>query len=561
MPHPRPGSRPQGAGGPLSDLRRVLRDGRRRLAARRAVEAAIHALPLAAAVAAALVLTWRMLRRDAASAAALIPPAEVVLGVALVLGATAGAVALVARVRRSPTPGDVALLLDRHFQTRETLATAAWLADTDRGALAEASARRALETLGRRAPREAFPWRLPARRRLASGLLALLLAGLVPLPARPSHEDRREPDPAVVAAAEQLAESLAPLTAALESTTTDEDVRELVAEAERTARRLQQQPLTPDEAELALRGLEQSLADAERERRAAELPALRRALSELEREELLRRRAREDGEGVAASLEERLQRLADEFSAGTSFDDRELQRLAARLSDAADMLREAAPELAESLEDVAAALREGDLVDAARRLEELAASGALREGAGDAADGEALAAARHAVRQALAGMGRPLQDAGFGRDGDGEGGSAPDWGVGTTNEAVPRRPAGPGHQADRQSDETSRWREDYEALHESQRLPDATGRPTRVDGRIGEGEHVSVPARTTAAGAGRSDLPAAGAAGRRTAADETAVPRERVPPGYEDAVRRYFASLTSGDAVTGPTVDDEEGRP
>ena len=74
------------------------------------------------------------------------------------------------------------------------------------------------------------------------------------------------------------------------------------------------------------------------EREAADQGALERALSAMEQSALTRRAARAAQAGDAQALERELASLAEAFSEGISFDEREISRLSVRLQEAAEEL-------------------------------------------------------------------------------------------------------------------------------------------------------------------------------------------------------------------------------
>jgi hypothetical protein len=237
-----------------------------------------------------------------------------------------------------------------------------------------------------------------------------------------------------------------------------------------------------------------------------------------------------------------------------------LDETAAALRQAAAGLDEAGvAELAREIGTVAADVEERRLDEAERAVESLLLEGRLSEPTGGADGDEAAKEAERALGEALAAL-RSAREGATGATARGwtgprTRGGRPrierDWGVGTTNEAARARAMSPsGHQSDRQSDETSDWREAYEALHESTRLDDARGRATRVSGLVGEGEHVAVPTWTTAGGPGRARQPLVTLPPSYRQANEEALTRETIPAGYRDSVRRYF-ELLEGGAVKG----------
>ena len=389
---------------PSRRLARFLSRAARRLALRRATEAALRTLPWSLGAAAILVLGLRF--ASAREWIALDPRAP--LRLAALLVAVAALVAAAVRGLRRFAPEELALLVDRGLDTREQLATAAW---TRGSADAEQRAEAALEAIAGRAPAQALPFRPPPWR---SGLGAVaILAGalLAPLPGPPPPEPPPEPDPEVQAAAKELEERVEELAEELREKDPPGSVEELLEEVRREAANLQQEPASKEDAELALQRLEQRLQQQREERRAADSGALERALSAMEQATLTRRAARAAQSGDAQTLEQELAKLTEAFKEGVSFEKREVDRLAVRLEEAAAELRESSHgELAERLDEIAKALSEGDLEKAAELFEQLAESGALEQAANDAAADRALQQTQALLQQALAQVGRARPD-------------------------------------------------------------------------------------------------------------------------------------------------------
>lgn len=629
-------------------LARRLRRAGARLRWRQLVEGARAGLPLALLAAGGLVATAR-LRPDRLGGATSIA-ASAVAALALVTVASAAW-----RARRRAHPLEVALLLDRAMGSREVVATAAWCAGRDDG---EERARRALALLDRAREDARFPIRAPRRRWPAALAAAAAVAACFLPPIRGAEPGAPEPpDPTVTAAAQALAERAEEIEAELSEHAPPEEVRRILEGLGEVAETLSESATDRETAALELRRLEQDVERERRRLRAADSGALQRALSSLELAALTRSQARRAAEGESADLAESLRRLGEDFATGTSFEERSLDLLAARLLDAVDELRDSAhSELADQLEAIADAVETGDLEEAARLMEELLESGRLDGLQDDVAVDEALADARAALRQALASMGqaRPdqqldprvrelasrlheaaddlagaqrerlagqvreaarqvereeldralrdlerllesgaLQEPSGSPEGDAAaaraegliraalgglqqalsarsgGWSGPrdragrpvlprDWGVGTTDEAQPSYPVAPGgSQSDRQSDETSDWREAYEALHDSLLLDEAKGRSSRVSGRVSEGSHVAVPTWTASPGREDAHSPELVLPPRYERAREQALAREDIPAGYEGSVERYFDAIRSG-GRNGPTTSDED---
>lgn len=385
-------------------LARFLNGTGRRLRLRRALEAALRSLPFTLLASGLAVLVLR-----AAVARGLIDLRHEILltGAAGLVLLVAFGSAVAAAARRFEAE-ELALLVDHELDTQEALATATWLAGSDEG---EERADRALRALAGRGAAAA----LPLRRRPWLGTMAttaaLALAFWIPLPGPPPPAPPPEPDPAVQAAAAEVEEEIQKIVEELEDRDAPESVNHLLEEIQQQAAALKETPTEKDDAALALQELEQSVQEERERRDSADSGALQRALSSLEQSSLTRRAARAAQAGDEQALEQELAALAEAFSEGVQFEEREIERLSVRLREAAEELRESShQELADRLDELAEALESGDLEQAGQLFEELLESGLLDEAANDAAAGEALADAQALLQQALAQLGKARPD-------------------------------------------------------------------------------------------------------------------------------------------------------
>lgn len=559
---------------PERRLSRQLALARRRMMARGALESVAAMLPWCAGSLAILVGIQSLL--GARSPFAIDPARLLLLSLASLAAALLAAAihgALAARLPDLP----LGLLIDRGLGLQERVTAAVALrAAPD----SETWTARALEVLDGRDVRKALPFRPLPWRASSVALLGLAAAFLVPpWPMAAGPQDAPH-DAAVVAAARALEEEVKAAEEKLEERGASEEAQRVLEEIRKSAQRAQLEPLSRDEAIADLQRLDQQARREQQERQAADAGALERALSSLEQATMRRDAARQADQEEARSLEKQMQALAEQFSQGTSFEDRDRKRVAARLREAAEALAETHPELSEKLEELAQAIESGDMERAQQLASELATSAELQQLSSEAATSEALEQAQRMVQQALGQLGRAPTDrelaeareAAEGEAGEGSGpgkpGDAPrpgrdrsgqpvvgtDWGVGTTNEAAAEfQIGGRGQQAHRQSSETSDWREAYEALHESTTLDGASGRNTRVRGQLGEGELVAVETRQVSQAPESASLPVVQVPESYVRANEEAMAREEIPSAYRDGVRRYFNSLDSPSAPAGAT--------
>jgi hypothetical protein len=215
----------------------------------------------------------------------------------------------------------------------------------------------------------------------------------------------------VQAAAAEVEEKVEKIVEDLEDRETPESVQHLLEEIQKEARSLKTSTANREDAALALQKLEQSVQEERERRQAADAGALERALSAMEHSALTRRAARAAQAGNEMALEQELAALAEAFSEGVNFEEREIERLSVRLREAADELRESShQELADRLAALADALDSGDAERAAELFEDLLDSGLLEQAGNDAAANEALAEAQALLRQALAQLGRARPD-------------------------------------------------------------------------------------------------------------------------------------------------------
>lgn len=544
------------------ELARLLGRARRKLMVRRALEFSAAILPWSAAAVALLVATQALLGPRSplslpATSLALLAALACLLPllVAALHGALSG---------RLPDLS-LALLVDRGLDLDERATAAVAL----RGARnTDDWSRRALDAIGTRDVSSALPLRpLPWR---AAALALAALAGAFFLPAWPQAEVASDgpKDIVVVEAAEKLEEEAEEVAKDLDERGASEEAQRVLEDIKKAAQRAQLEPLSREEAIADLQRLEQHARREAEERKAADAGALERALSSLEQASMKRDASRQAGDEEARSLEKQMEALAEELSKGTSFEDRDRKRMAARLRDAADALSASHPDLAEKLEALADAIERGDMAEAERLASELAKSAELQQLSSEAATDQALSEAQRMVRQAMASLGKAPTDAelaearaaeeGEGGEGEGRPGDAPragfqrsgqasvqtDWGVGTTNEAATEfRSPSRGQQASRQAGETSDWREAYEALHDSTALDGAPGRNTRVRGAIGEGELIAVETRQVSQAPEGATLPSVSVPPSYARANEDALAREEIPAAYREGVRKYFTSL------------------
>ncbi len=560
-----------------SRLARLIRVARRRLAWRRAVERAARVLPWSLALTAVVLIALRLV---GARLPWTLSQAELLSGAAALALLPPLLLAPVAAFARRPSDEAVALLIDRAFGTRETATAAIALRDAPDAA---AWASRALGSLGeapmaRAVPLRPVPWRAAAA--LAS--LATVAFLMPPLPAREAPP-AAPPDPHVTAVAQALQEEARAAEEALEERGAPPEALRMLEEVRRAGERAEHEGGSRPDVLAELERLDQQARREQQRRQAADAGALERALSSIEQAMVAREGARQASASQAASLEQQLRELSERFEQGSKFEERDARRMAARLRDAADALRESRPDLAAKLEELADAIEAGDGERAAQLARELAQSPELQQLADDAAGDEALAQARQIVRQAMAAMGRaPTDDEllgegqdGGGGDGEGEGeGGQPgergrgrdgrvdlaaDWGVGSTDEASPafdikRR----GRQQDRQTAETSDWREAYRELHEATRLESARMRESRVRGAPGAGEIIAVESRAVARGREGAALPVVRVPESYARAAEDALAREEIPMARRETVRRYFTAIAGS---PGPIAEPEPAPP
>ncbi|MEM7248997.1 MAG: hypothetical protein AAF533_26975 [Acidobacteriota bacterium] len=620
-------------------LTRTLLAAGRKLRLRRAAEAALIALPWGLAAAALLVVASRLLP---ALRHAGLQGTPLLLAV-LTLAIAPPVIAALLAGRKRFAPMELALLADRRLDSDERIATATWIGTQSDGESDAALEQEALALLEDREVDALFPWR---RRLGPTPLLALVaLVGATQLPLRElTTPEAPPPDETVAVVAEDLAEELEKLVEEMAEDEAPTEAREVLDELLEDAKDLAGTPTSREEAEDRLGRLEDALEEARARREATDSNALERSLGSLEQAALSRlgRRADED---EAATLAQQLQELAAELRSGIDFDQAEALRLSNRFFDAAEALMDGShAELGEMLKRLAEALEAGDSEEAARILDELAASEALQEALKEMAGDDALADAEALLRQARAQLGeaqadersqleavdlaevleaaaeimeqegmegtpdqlreiaervssnrttsagrlaeellasgelgeptpsreasqaqaaaeaalRQLLGALSGEGGGQRPGPARDWGVGTTNEDTGTRAArNRGQQTDRESDETSSWREAYEALAESERLQDARGRSTKVSGQAGQGEHVTVPTWTSANSREEAQLPVVSLPASHAQALEQALSEETIAPRHRKSVERYFDQL-AGRGVAPPSEDPKD---
>jgi len=546
-----------------SRLRRLARATARRVRVRRAFEAATRMLPWSVLASALVLALLRLLRLHLPGPPE--PRPVALIAASLVILPVLGA-ALAAALRARLTETDGALLADRALDSKERLVTALWLAREPGGA---AHVQRALDVIGKRSAADLVPWR-PTSWRVVSTMPLLLLATFTPAWPLKEAPAPAAPDTRIVAAAKAVEEKLREQEERLEEAGASEASRDVLAEMRRTLERAQLEPMTSEEAMTELQRLDQVARREQEKLQAAERSSLERALSSIELATLQRDAARSADDSRAMKLDEQLRELAKAFDQGVKFEQRDLTRMARRLEEAAEALREAGHDsLATQLEQLAEAIEKGDLEKAAELAETLAASAELRQAVADASENEALTEARQLVQQAMASLGSAKTDAqiaemiakasgqspgedGEGEDGEGKGGGKGgkgdvkrDWGVGTTDEESAGAATGEGHQQDRQSSETSDWREAYSQLHDSTRLDSARGRVSQVHGQATAGSFDVVETRTIASGPETAAAPQVSIPPSYRKAREEALAREEIPPSYRDAVREYFTSIDS----------------
>lgn len=531
---------------PNHPLERTLAGVRRRLVARRLLEGGLHGLVVGVALAGVGVVgLGRLVPPDRLPALG-VPAAVAVLALAVVTGASTAL--LHPGLRRV----ELAQLLDRRLGTEEVWVTAAWLVRTpDTPHRAERLA--TLEPLlGAPAPRTLLPLRIPWGVRLLPLLTGLLVGAFF----LPGPSPAGSPGP-TIQEGERLQERLAAIEEATEAAPLPESIE---AEVASLADDLERDLLTPDDALERIEALQEALdAHSERlepttdlldelERAAdalAEQPDLAEALRSLDPEQAdaaLQELAQNagDSEEIARSLEEAAEALADSPDPG-------LRDLAERLQQSSESLEQGNPnleglreaieqnrELGERIEQDKRALERaqrtnGALEASRQRLEEQAA----RDGQdGQASEGE--------------GQGERTGDPTPGGEG-GQPADATSPGVGHTWEdqgSSDRRPDLP-HE-DRTSDRTATAEQhidDFERLYAPSRLQDVDALLAVAPGTLDErGEIELVPMRRTH-GDERAERPLVDVPDAYTEAARDAIDDETVPPGYRDAVRRYFDQL------------------
>jgi hypothetical protein len=468
------------------------------------------------------------------------------------------------------TGRELALLLDRALGTDELLVTALHLRDHDSAARPAVMLALAQRLAMAPAVSGALPLRLPRRTCWLPVLGAAAIATLF-APTRHGVGSPRPPRSAVGQEAERLARDLEELEAAFEVPLSEElrrDVDDLLAELDRDRLDEQEAVARIEEVREELQALGEELrpsgdvledlASAARDLSAAQATQrLSEALDAGAMEDAAREARAlsaamaeatpEEREGAAQALKDAARRLAQSSDPQMRQVGRAMRGAGEQLGREgppgggprpADEGSQASEELAEELartKDLADRLRQdGQALDQSQRMN--GAMQAAQQRLGQPAE-------RSASSSQAEGPGQGEADEGHG-PGQGEGAS--DWGRGHTWEEQ-RTPAsglaGAHHDADRTSArQGGQAIDDFEKLYAPVRVEGGQSLLAGVDGHVDVDGHTdTVPVRLSG-GEESSQVPLQVPAAYRDAADE-ALTHERIPPGYRDAVKRYFDTL------------------
>lgn len=467
------------------------------------------------------------------------------------------AAALFAALHR-PRPARAALELDRELEGREVVLCAWEVTLAQRrgfdSPLGRRAQERAMALLQQETVRKQLAILEPSTLRPA--VLALALLFLVPLLPLPRvglgglEAGSPRPEPRITAAGEVLLEQIAALDERLDLASEDEELIESLR-LDQLAEALRSGELsTLEEALLAVEEVENAKVEAT----SGSDSSLFELVEEMRQEPHLGEFADALSTGQTKALRKALRQLQqaidpEQWSRQQSASER--SRAADRLQQVAAALEQAGrAEEAAALRELATALRAGDMERAEALLESMELSQALEAASELVAAGELsreLDELLELTRFLLSGAQPPglteecRSGSCLGQGQNGDQGPGPFPGRGSTNREGPSFAAGDPILRQRQSSQTTSDQGEYERLHPSRMAVASEMEDVRGSGLMSEqGRMLSAVERGPGL-AGASAQPSLVAGTVASGDQEAAADLERVPLGFRELVRQYFA--------------------